>query len=125
MIYTTYFENLKNLPEHITPIAICLKSPEWYRGLEYKKLAPHESFFRKWKANHDNNYYITSFNQQVLQNLSVEEVIEDLNALIKTTANRDIALICYELPGEFCHRHLVSQWLNKHNVFCIEWEKIT
>ena len=23
----------------------------------------------------------------------------------------DIALVCYEKPGDFCHRHLVSSWL--------------
>ena len=23
----------------------------------------------------------------------------------------DIALVCYEKPGDFCHRHLVASWL--------------
>ena len=38
MIYTSYFGKLKSLPKNIIPIAICAKSPNFYNGLEYKKL---------------------------------------------------------------------------------------
>ena len=27
--------------------------------------------------------------------------------------NRDIALLCFEKPSDFCHRHLVASWLNE------------
>jgi len=40
MIYTSYFAKLKSLPEDIIPISICAKSPNWYKGLQYKRLAP-------------------------------------------------------------------------------------
>lgn len=40
MIYTTYFANLKRLPQDVVPISICGKATEWYDGLQYKKLAP-------------------------------------------------------------------------------------
>ena len=39
-IYTSYFANLKNLPDNVCPISICGKAPDWYKGLQYKKLAP-------------------------------------------------------------------------------------
>ena len=26
---------------------------------------------------------------------------------------KDIALICYEKPGEFCHRNIVREWLKE------------
>jgi SAM-dependent methyltransferase len=35
-----------------------------------------------------------------------------------------IALICYEKPSDFCHRHLVADWLNENGIECKEWEEI-
>ena len=63
MIYTSYFAKLNKLPEDITPISICAKTPSWYHGFEYKKLAPKYDFFMEWKQNHDNDYYIKCFNE--------------------------------------------------------------
>ena len=51
MIYTSYFAKLKSLPENIIPISICGKAPDWYKGLQYKKLAPKYDFFMEWKKN--------------------------------------------------------------------------
>ena len=27
----------------------------------------------------------------------------------------DAVLVCYEKPGEFCHRHIVATWLQSHD----------
>lgn len=133
MIYTSYFAKLKSLPKNIIPISICGKAPNWYQGLQYKKLAPKYDFFIKWKENHDNDYYIKCFNEQVLNKLNAEQVVKELdNLLLNKTLAFDyggdlkevprIALICYEKPSDFCHRHLVADWLNKNGVECKEWE---
>lgn len=118
MIYTSYFAKLRSLPDDIIPISICGKAPDWYNGLQYKKLAPKFDFFIKWKENHDNNYYIKCFIEQVLNNLNAEEVCKELYNL---SNGKDIALICYEKPSDFCHRHLVSAWLNYHRINCTEY----
>ena len=114
MIYTSYFAKLSKLPSNITPIAICGKSPEWYKGIQYKKLAPKWSFFSVWKQTHDNEYYIKHFNEEVLNTLNVETVIKELYSLAGKNQDNDIVLICYEKPGDFCHRHLVADWLTSH-----------
>ena len=111
MIYTSYFAKLRKIPSNIISIAICAKSPDWYKGLEYKKLAPKYDFFMKWKKNHDNNYYIKCFYEQVLSNLDPKDLVAYLYQL---SDGKDIVLICYEKPGDFCHRHLVADWLNKN-----------
>lgn len=118
MIYTSYFGQLKNIPSHITPIAICGKSPSWYEGYEYKKLAPKYEFFVKWRESKDNDYYISQYTTQVLDKLNVQEVIQEL---YQRTGAKDVVLICYEKPNDFCHRHLVSDWLNKNGVECNEY----
>lgn len=120
MIYTTYFAKLKSLPKDIVPISICGKAPIWYSGIQYKKLAPKYDFFMQWKENHDNDYYISCFNNQVLSELNPVQVINDL---IVMAAGRDIALVCYEKPEDFCHRHLVADWLRKYGYNIKEWNK--
>ena len=51
---TSYFANIKNLPNNFIPIAICGKAPDGWDGLCYKRLAPKWEFFKVWKDNHDN-----------------------------------------------------------------------
>lgn len=135
MIYTSYFAQLRNMPENVIPISICGKAPDWYDGLQYKKLAPKYGFFTEWKKTHDNNFYIEHFNNEVLKMLSVPKVLADLQMLIPdyikskmdvpVWVNKDwhIALICYERPTDFCHRHLVSKWLNENHIECNEFTK--
>jgi len=119
MIYTSYFAKLKKLPESIIPISICGKAPDWYKGIQYKKLAPKYGFFMEWKKNHDNDYYIEHFDKEVLNNLNAEQVVYELYKLSKS---KDIVLICYEKPSDFCHRHLVHKWLVENGYNCWEYE---
>ena len=107
-IYTSYFAKIKNLPQDIIPISIALKAPTGVKILEYKKLAPKWQFLQKWKENHDNNFYIQHFYNEVLNQLTQEQVLAELSTL---SQGHDIALICYEKPDSFCHRHLVAKWL--------------
>lgn len=117
MIYTSYFAKMKDLPDNIVPISIAGKSPDWYNGLEYKVLAPKYDFFMKWKANHNNDYYIKCYNEQVLAPLDLNIVINDFESV-----GENVALLCYEKPGDFCHRHLVSKWLIEHGILCEEYD---
>ena len=123
MIYTSYFAKLRSLPENIVPVSICGKAPDWYKGLQYKKLAPKYDFFMEWKNNHDNDYYIKCFQEQVLNKLNATDVILDLSRLCEgfNVGEDNIALICYEKPTDFCHRHLVADWLNRNGVRCEGW----
>ena len=115
MIYTSYFAKLKELEKHnIIPISICGKAPDWYKGLQYKKLAPKYGFFMEWKKNHDNDYYIEHFQKEVLDGLDILEVVRNFIDISNNEKKNDIALICYEKPSDFCHRHLVAEWLNQN-----------
>lgn len=129
MIYTSYFPKVRELiANRVIPVSICGKAPNNYKGFQYKKLAPKYEFFMEWKKNKDNNYYIEHFNEEVLSKLDADKVIEEINNLINSRhyfgtfpADYDVALICYEKPGEFCHRHLVADWLKNNGYACMEW----
>lgn len=126
-IYTSYFAKLKSLPPDIVPIAICAKLPNWYTGKCYKKVAPKYGFFMQWKQNHDNARYTALFKKEVLAELKFVDVISEL---FQISSGKDIALICYEKPGDFCHRHIVADWVNEWLRLCnigvegnvIEWK---
>lgn len=137
MIYTSYFAKLKSLPGNIIPISICGKAPDWYKGLQYKKLAPKYDFFMEWKKTHDNDYYIRCFKEQVTDQLNVCETVYELYEKIgiyldeegisfysESTNEKHICLICYEKPSDFCHRHLVAKWLSDNGFKCEEWHKV-
>lgn len=133
MIYTSYFARLKQLPKNIVPISICGKAPGWYNGIQYGKLAPKYDFFMEWKKNHDNDYYIKCYNEQVLNKLNAQEVVNELTKLTHNPYRNpklwayggqglEIALICYEKPSDFCHRHLVAKWLTDNGFPCEEYK---
>lgn len=125
MIYTSYFAQLKNLPDNIVPVSICGKAPNWYTGLQYKKLAPKYDFFQEWKKNHDNDYYVKCYKEQILDKLDILTVMRNLIDLLLSDGSASgctIALICYEKPNDFCHRHLVADWFNENRFLTKEWD---
>lgn len=125
-MYTGYFAKLKEYKQAgLIPISIAGKAPDWYDGLEYKKLAPKWAFFSEWKyGSHkgDNEYYISQFDTKVLKETSVENVLADLADLSNGEFYK-VILLCYEKPTDFCHRHLVANWINEHKGenFITEW----
>lgn len=141
MVYTSYFGKMRSFPSNIIPIAICGGIPDWYKlGMEnkgwlwYKKLAPKWEFFKVWKQTHDNDYYIRNYNALVLDKLSVHRVAADIQLMLPLETREKmqssiwcsedihVALLCYEKPGDFCHRALASAWLNKNGYKCEEWQ---
>lgn len=118
MIYTSYFAKIKKSPWYYTPVSICAKPPNGYSGLEYKKLAPSYSILMEYKRAPDKEQYIKRFESEILDKLNPHDVVKDLLALTGNLKGLDygpeILLVCYEKPSDFCHRHLVANWLNEY-----------
>ena len=124
MICTSYFAKLKELERYnIIPISISGKALDWYKGLQYKELAPKYGFFMEQKKNNNKDYYIEHFQKEVLDGLDATEVILDFSRMDYgfNVRENDIVLICYEKPSDFCHRHLVANWLKQNGFQCEEW----
>lgn len=123
MIYTTYFAKLRFLPKDVIPVAICAKPPKGYQGAEYRMLAPHYSFYSKYKEDGDESYFTLCYKDQVLRNLNPTRVVADLYySASKNYCDGDIALVCYEKATDFCHRHLVAEWLRDNGFQCEEFD---
>ena len=109
-IYTSYFARVRKLPPNIVPVSICGKPPFPWAGLKYPKLAPRKGFWRKWHDEHlGEDFYREHYFGEVLAPLDRETVRKELEEL--AGPGKDVALLCLEKPGDFCHRHLAAEWL--------------
>ena len=119
-ICTTYFAKIGQLPDSIVPLSICGRVPDWYHGAQFKVLAPKWWFFQEWKKNHDNAFYLKHFDAEVLGPLDAADIVR---RLVELSGGKDMALVCYEKPGDFCHRHHVAEWLTENGFPTSEWVK--
>lgn len=117
-IFTSYFARIRRLPNNIVPISIAIKTPAWFSGARYPALAPKGDFFSVWKNNHDNEEYLLHYEREVLAQLDMQTVISDLQSI---AGKKDIALMCYEKPSDFCHRHRVARWFTDGGIPVVEW----
>ena len=129
MIYTSYFGNIKKiLSEHPDAVLISIagKSPDWFNGLEYKKLAPKYNWWKEWHEKFKDDYespdsqlfYAMKYAETVLNTLDAHAVKCDLYNMANS---RDVFILCYEIPTKFCHRQLVREWLTSESIQCTEW----
>lgn len=80
-----------------------------YTGECFPLLAPKLSFWKVWHDNilvisedENNRYYVEQYYEQVLSKLDPEDIYRKLDNSV---------LLCYEENTEFCHRHIVAEWL--------------
>jgi len=110
---TSYFSKLSKLDKNYSNIvSIAAKCPDFYKGREYKKLAPKYWFFKKYKEDGDSDFYIEQYEKEVLGPLDPREVYKELG--------EDAVLLCWENKDKFCHRHLVAEWLSNNLGISIE-----
>lgn len=119
-MFTGYFAKLKEYEKAgLIPVSIALKSPDWYHGVEYKKLAPTWDILNSWKNGvykNDVNRYTQEFKKQIFDKLDINTVLRDL-LNISEDKLYNVILLCYEKPGDFCHRHLVADWITNIGQF--------
>lgn len=87
-------------------VSIAARSPSFYKGKEYKKLAPMYWFLKKYKEEGDEEFYTRQYRSEILDKLDPKVVYEELG--------EDAILLCWEGPDKFCHRHLVAKWLSNN-----------
>lgn len=102
MLYTSYFAKMKKLPKELKVISIARWTPKGVVLDSYPDLFPSQALLSDYKQGLINKEdYIIRYNKQ-LEKLNPEKVFKDLDQCV---------LVCYEKSSDFCHRHLVSSWL--------------
>lgn len=100
---TSYFARSA---KHPNAVSIANITPSWYRGRIYKKLAPPYSLLKKYKIDKDTASYTSIYESEILNKLNPLKIYSELGI--------NSILICYEIPEDFCHRHIVARWFHKH-----------
>lgn len=117
-IYTSYFARQGKLREAgIVPIGIALWPPKFFQGLHLQYLAP-KRYMMKDEVTREQ--YIQMYYRDVVGHLNPAQVIADIERM---SQGKDAALLCYEKPGDFCHRRLFADWMLRETGLEIkEWE---
>ena len=119
MIYTSYFANIKHLPLDLKPISIAAKTPAAIKIPQFKLFSPSFDILMNYKSDGDTEKYKQRFMKEILEKQSPVDVVLMLNIL---SAGKTPCLVCYEKPEDFCHRHLVAEWLKESGFQCEEYE---
>ena len=97
---------------HPNAISISGYAPDGWNKRHYKRLAPKKWIYDEYKSRGDTLKYSLWYGIEVLSKLNPVTVSETLGC--------GSILCCYEKPGEFCHRQLVSMWFNHMGINCVE-----
>jgi uncharacterized protein YeaO (DUF488 family) len=117
-IFTSYYGNLKNIPDDMLKISISRYQPKYLIGkLDgwLKELAPTYGILYNYKNSKQDDVAIDIYNEAfkniVLTETNFKEVDKIINELMLKYNKTNIVLLCYEKPSDFCHRHQVAKWL--------------
>ena len=121
IFYTGYYAKTKKYEEAgLIPVAISDITPSFYEGMCYREFAPRYEMFQRWKNGEINNTDYTQEYKNYLNTLNKEEIREDLDSPYQTG---NLIFLCYEKPGDFCHRHVLADWLEENFGYDVkEWE---
>lgn len=119
ILHTSYFAKVKHLRQMGFTNLVCVAgyAPKFFFDVDGARfmpdLAPRKDWFWEWKNKHlSNDWYIEKYNETVLSKLNPNKVIEDLGD--------NAVMLCYEKPGDFCHRHLIADWISKNTGITVE-----
>ena len=117
MLYTSYFSRQRNNKVN-SLYAITVNKPSWFIGNHLKIVAPTLDLLNRYKQG------ITSEEEYTEEYLAMlENNKETILISIRSLPDESI-LLCYEGPGKFCHRHILSDWLRKQGIQIEEKENL-
>jgi hypothetical protein len=96
-MFTSYFANVKKLPADLVPVSIARGSPRGFTGKKELRLAPTWPMLKMQKSEYDARF------AELLAKLDAAEIYQ--------TLGENAVLLCWEKPGDACHRRLVAEWL--------------
>lgn len=109
-IYTSHFRGKKIG----RGISIATRQPSGMVLNEFKRLAPYKWMIADHVTIPD---YMKAF-EDILATLDPNDVVEKLIEVAH--GSKEFTLCCWEKPGEFCHRHMVAEWLKKAGYEVVE-----
>ena len=110
MIYTSYFSSKKYNKEKAISIS---RWNKFWDGPVYPLLAPSETLLFWWKDLPEHARQLEECKKQYTD-AYYKETLAQLNPHWVAQALEGKVLLCYEKSEDFCHRHLVAEWLRSY-----------
>lgn len=102
-LHTSYFAKNANNPN---AVSISVSVPDWYHGRQNRLVAPGWSLVSSYKDGKVTEEEYTEAYRAMLDKLGERLILASLK-------DGDV-LLCWEKPTDFCHRHVLAQWLREH-----------
>ena len=110
-ISTSYISKINKIKElGMVPVSVTRFLPETLKVENIPELSPETIILFRYKRERDVSKCTNSFKLQ-FSKLNKEEIIKQLEYISQKNDNADIVLVCYEKKGDFCHRHILAEWL--------------
>jgi hypothetical protein len=120
-LFTSRWANNELAELRCQPVGISRGTPRFRTGFRYRlahELAPDDE---AWALAGDDGAFRASYVRQ-LEDLGLEAILGRLASISWETGGLPLVLLCYEPAGEFCHRHVLSDWLRERGVEIRELE---
>ena len=112
-----YTSNYKRCGNNHRAIGISLMVPDWFEYSCNCSFAPTSEMFKKFKAGE-----ITEEEYTVMYRARLYEH-DSLNILMLNATPSKSIFLCYEEPGEFCHRRILAEWIEERmGIKVKEWK---
>lgn len=121
-VWTGYYAQMKKYAQaDLVPVSIAYLTPVWYMGETCFELAPPRKLLVGYKDGVVSQKEYTKKYNDFLKTVNWGDVIEKLYIISDKHEGKDLVLCCYEKPSDFCHRHLLAEYLTKHGMDVQEW----
>lgn len=104
-IYTSYFGNSRKLnAAGIKIICVAIGRPRFIKAPQMLNVCPTRYMVSGPCSREE---YLRLYDQ-ILAKQDAHQVVNQIEML---SEGQDVALCCYEKPGDFCHRHILAKWI--------------
>ena len=108
-IFTSYFGNSRKLKEAGTKIiCVAIGKPRFIAGIPQMLNVCPTRYMVSGPCSHDE--YLKLYDR-ILASQDATQVVKQIEML---SGGKDVALCCYEKPGDFCHRHILAKWITEN-----------
>lgn len=113
-IYTSYFGNAKKLNgAGIRIICVAIGRPRYMSVPQLINVAPTRYMIGRGCSHEE---YLRLYDG-ILSRQDANQVVKQIEFL---SGGKDVALCCYEKPGDFCHRHILAKWITDNTGIKVE-----
>lgn len=135
--YTSYFTMWPKLPTDSMRVSVSRYPPDFFKGdlpggmFRSELLAPSAMLLSDYKAGViDESTYKRRYVTELAESLykkgfdsfkSYFRRIRDIYENEVSVSYGSVIFLCYEKPGEFCHRHILADLMNMYGYDCTEF----